>query len=47
MEVYGNQENPQASPQAYEVEFANSQGETIVMKALTLDQFVVVWKNEL
>ncbi|NJL47016.1 MAG: DUF4926 domain-containing protein [Leptolyngbyaceae cyanobacterium SM2_5_2] len=31
---------------AYEVEFANSEGETIDMRALTPDQFVVVWKNE-
>lgn len=45
-EVYSNRENPQASPQAYEVEFANSQGETIAMRALTPDQFVVVWRNE-
>ncbi|MDX2239897.1 MAG: DUF4926 domain-containing protein [Leptolyngbyaceae cyanobacterium bins.302] len=46
VEVYGDRENPQAGPHAYEVEFANSQGETVAMKALTPDQFVVVWKNE-
>lgn len=46
VEVYGDRENPQASPQAYEVEFANFKGETIAMKALTPDQFVVVWRNE-
>lgn len=46
VEVYGNRENPRANPRAYEIEFANSQGETTAMKALTPDQFVVVWKNE-
>ena len=30
---------------AYEVEFANSEGETIEMRALNADQFIVVWKS--
>lgn len=46
VEVYSDWENSQASPPAYEVEFANSQGETTAMMALTPDQFVVVWRNE-
>ncbi|MFN9395575.1 MAG: DUF4926 domain-containing protein, partial [Pseudanabaena sp.] len=31
---------------AYEVEFANNDGETLALLALTVDQFIVVWKNE-
>lgn len=46
VEVYSDWDNPLASPPAYEVEFANSQGETTAMMALTPDQFVVVWRNE-
>jgi hypothetical protein len=46
VEVYGIRENPQASPRAYEVEFVNDKGETVAMKALTPNQFVVVWKNK-
>lgn len=42
VEVYGNPDNPKA----YEVEFANDFGETTALKALTIDQFIVVWKNE-
>ena len=29
----------------YEVEFSNSQGETLALLALELEQFVVVWQN--
>jgi hypothetical protein len=31
---------------AYEVEFANNDGETLALLALTADKFIVVWKNE-
>jgi len=31
---------------AYEVEFANDDGETLALLALTADKFIVVWKNE-
>ncbi len=30
---------------AYEVEFSNSQGETLALLALEPEQFVVVWQN--
>jgi hypothetical protein len=30
---------------AYEVEFSNSQGETLTLLALEPEQFVVVWQN--
>jgi hypothetical protein len=30
---------------AYEVEFSNSQGETLALLALKPEQFVVVWQN--
>lgn len=31
---------------AYEVEFANDEGETLGLLALTPEKFIVVWKNE-
>lgn len=31
---------------AYEVEFSNSQGETLAFLAVKTDQFIVVWKSE-
>jgi Domain of unknown function (DUF4926) len=31
---------------AYEVEFANSEGETLALLALAPETFMVVWKNE-
>jgi phage terminase Nu1 subunit (DNA packaging protein) len=31
---------------AYEVEFANDEGETLALLALTPEKFIVVWKNE-
>lgn len=37
VEAYGDR--------AYEVEFSNDEGETLEMRALTPDQFVVVWKS--
>ena len=46
VEDYGDTSHAQASQRAYEVEFANSEGETIAMRALTPDQFVVVWKSD-
>lgn len=30
---------------AYEVEFANSEGETLELRALVSEQFIVVWKH--
>jgi len=31
---------------AYEVEFANAEGETLEFLALTSEQFIVVWKSQ-
>jgi hypothetical protein len=31
---------------AYEVEFANSDGETLALLALAPDKFIVVWESE-
>ncbi|NCO75358.1 MAG: DUF4926 domain-containing protein [Cyanobacteria bacterium] len=30
---------------AYEIEFANENGETIYLSSFTRDQFIVIWKN--
>jgi hypothetical protein len=34
----------QHTPDEYEVEFSDSEGETIDMLALSMDQFIVVWR---
>lgn len=46
VEIHDIRENSQTNPHAYEVEFVNNQGETVAMKALTPDQFIVVWRAE-
>ena len=37
VEIYGDR--------AYEVEFANAEGETLALQALEPEQFLVIWQN--
>jgi hypothetical protein len=45
VECYGHPNNLSAEPVAYEVEFANADGETIALQTLEPAQFVVAWQN--
>ncbi len=45
VEEYGDQQDPSADHCAYEIEFANTDGETIALQTLEAQQFVVAWQN--